>query len=170
MGARLYTINNKVAGIYIRTGEVKKTIDPSCVQSAGHHGRCYKAKAGERYIVTQYRGAEFISLEDAQHANNDWLRGPCHFGVMPANGLLYVPQDPCLCFSGAKLTGFNALNAERSEAHWTIERRARVEKGPAFGKVKPVTPSSSDDWPVYRRDSSRHGASSSVVPAELKTL
>jgi len=57
----------------------------------GHHVRCFPGKATERFLITPMRGAEFIDLSGAgEHMVNDWLRGACSLGQMPANGLFYV--------------------------------------------------------------------------------
>ena len=76
----------------------------------GHHIRCFPGKATERFLITPMRGAEFIDLSGAgEHMVNDWLRGACSLGQMPANGLFYVTPDPCSCYAGARIYGFHAL-------------------------------------------------------------
>jgi outer membrane protein assembly factor BamB len=74
-----------------RTGVVKKTIELGNLISPGHHYRCYRSKASERYLLWPKRGVEFIDLESGNHMRHDWLRAPCKYGVIPCNGLLYVP-------------------------------------------------------------------------------
>jgi len=155
-----------VTGYDLATGKTAKVIDPSSVQSAGHHLRCYRAKATERFLITQFRGAEFVSLSDDNHVNNDWIRGACRYGVMPSNGLLYVPPTPCFCYPGVKLTGLLALAPEDQSKSATT---ARLERGPAFGSLD-IGASSlviSSDWPMYRHDARRSGATSAEVPAQV---
>ena len=77
----------------------------------GHHIRCFPGKATERFLITPHRGAEFIDLVGDEHMVCDWLRGACSLGNMPANGLFYVTPDPCSCYAGARIYGFNALAA-----------------------------------------------------------
>ncbi len=160
-----------ITGYDLATGKPAKVIDPSSVQSPGHHLRCYRAKATERFLITQFRGAEFVSLTDDDHVNNDWIRGACRYGVMPSNGLLYVPPTPCFCYPGVKLTGLLALApGEELKSGEVEESRSgmRLEEGPAFGAVSDQQSAvSKDDWPMYRRDGRRSGATATEVPAEV---
>ena len=81
-------------GLDLRTGEVKKrrTGDGPPV---GGHARCYRDKATERHLVLAGMGVEFVDLADSSWTCDPWVRGTCQYGVMPANGLLYVPPDSC---------------------------------------------------------------------------
>ena len=90
-GLAWHAAEGGIAGYDLATGKVTRSIDPKSVQSRGHHLRCYRSKATERYLITQFRGAEFISLTDDNHSQNDWVRGPCRYGLMPCNGMLYAP-------------------------------------------------------------------------------
>jgi len=164
-----------VVGYDLATGKPTKTIDPSSVQTPGHHLRCYRAKATERYLITQWRGVEFISLEGQPHAQADWTRGACTYGVMPGNGLLYVPPHPCFCYPGAKLTGFNALAAAGEEGRDAVAG-PRLVKGPAYGHVEKQESEISDStapiseaWPTYRHDARRTGAAARDVPPKVET-
>ncbi len=153
------------------TGKIKTTIKVDDAFTPGHHLRCYQSKATVNYIITPWRGIEFVSLTGQEHTQNDWVRGPCKFGIMPSNGLLYAPPDPCFCFPGVKLLGFYALapaSAKRETASG-----ARLQKGPAYGKVNPqsaIRNPQSEDWPTYRHDAARSGFTKAPVPAELKPV
>jgi len=160
------------------TGEVKHTLELGQLISPGHHYRCYRSKATEEFLIWPKRGAEFVDLDGNRHMRHDWLRAPCFTGMLPANGLLYVPPSQCFCYPGVKLAGFLALAAaEQSQtAGWTSETLRdsdRLERGPAYGEVFP--PSSfplppSSDWPMYRRDALRSGATQAGLPPELAKL
>jgi len=159
-----------IAGYDLKTGKQARLIDPSSVDSPGHHLRCYRAKATERFLITQFRGAEFISLTGKDHCNNDWIRGACSYGIMPGNGLLYVPPTPCFCYPGVKLTGFNALAGASAKAAPPTTAGPKLDKGPAYGE-KIFDPRSSildpaSDWPTYRHDGARLGATPCDVPAD----
>jgi outer membrane protein assembly factor BamB len=147
------------------TGEIIKEIAP---ENPGHHQRCYISKATDRYILGGRRGTEFIDMQSGDYMWNSWARGVCRYGVMPANGLLYVPPHSCGCYITAKLTGFNAMSAERKPALAENEEpRSRREQGPAFGHTgKPPHP---NDWPTYRGNSRRDGTTPCSVPTELRT-
>jgi hypothetical protein len=41
--------------------------------------------------------------------NNRWLRSECALGYVPANGLLYHAPDPCACWLGARIRGYEAF-------------------------------------------------------------
>lgn len=149
------------AGRDIATGDAVKRVDASEVFTPGHHVRCYQSKATEKYIVTPERGAEFVSITGAEHTQNDWVRGPCRYGIMPCNGLLYAPPNPCFCYPGVKITGFNALAPALDSGGARPEESAkpRLRKGPAYGKVETeAAPTDEKDWLSYRHDPRRTGA------------
>ncbi|MBL7133686.1 MAG: PQQ-binding-like beta-propeller repeat protein, partial [Phycisphaerae bacterium] len=173
-GLAWHAAKGGISAYDLATGKVVKTIDPSAVQSRGHHLRCYRAKATERYLITQFSGAEFISLTDENHSQNDWVRGPCRHGIMPANGMLYTPPHQCFCFPGAMMTGLNAFTTANDDAMHAIapSTGAALEKGPAFGTIgnRKSKIANSADWPVYRHDARRTGATPCEVPAKVARL
>ena len=162
-----------VEGFDLATGKTVREIDAASVNSRGHHGRCYGGKATSKYILGQQRGVEFLSLEsEAKHTSNNWTRGPCRFGVMPSNGLLYVPQHQCLCNAGSMMNGFNAYaTASETEMAGIVKAAGkldgRLHKGPAYGKARGGQPAAAD-WPMYRRNASRFGATDATVSGKLK--
>jgi hypothetical protein len=64
----------------------------------GHHHRCYRNKATERFLLTSRRGVEFTDVASGEIDLNHWARGDCHIGVMPCNGMLYTSPHPCSCY------------------------------------------------------------------------
>ncbi len=191
-----------IVGHDLATGKVKTTVNADDVFTPGHHLRCYQSKATQNYIITPWRGAEFISITGGEHTQNDWLRGPCGYGIMPCNGLLYAPPHPCFCYPGVKLTGFNALAPAAADAQ-TRPTTKRLERGPAFSEISnpksqisnlksqisnlksqisnpksdisnpksqisnPKSEISKADWPTYRHDARRTGATGRDVPADV---
>ena len=138
----------------------------------GHHYRCYPGKATSQYILTAKRGIEFIDLDGDNHSRNNWVRGTCRVGVLPCNGLIYAPPHSCGCYSEAKLIGFWALAAGgnvKSEVR-RVKEEDRLTKGPAYDNINPssFTLHPSDDWPTFRHDNERSGATNVTVPAQLK--
>ena len=112
----------KIAGFDIRSGKRAKELDASGVQSPGHHLRCYRAKATDKFLITQFRGVEFLSLGEESHNQNDWLRGSCTYGIMPANGFLYAPPHSCFCYAAAMSKGLKAFAGETKTGIGTAGR------------------------------------------------
>ncbi|MGM0489103.1 MAG: PQQ-binding-like beta-propeller repeat protein, partial [Planctomycetota bacterium] len=156
----------------LHTGELKaRDSVAEYLLTPGHHFRCYRGKATERYAIVSKRGVEMLDLAGSHHSRNNWLRGTCQYGILPANGLLYAPPHSCGCYSEAVLRGFWALAGERNPG---LERRGptarrRLQQGPAYdrpGDEKPAA-EKSRDWPTYRHDARRSGVATTAVPAKL---
>jgi len=164
-----------MVGLDPRTGEVVKRVSTREALDQGHHHRCYRNKATTRYIITGRRGAEFIDMTSGDNLRHHWVRGTCRYGVLPANGLLYAPPHPCVCYITAKLNGFWSLAPARTSSDRSIESKEMsvLQKGPQYGAA--VLRSSltglppTDDWPTFRHDVLRTGSTSMSIPAELKT-
>mgnify|MGYP000157996660 CR=1 FL=1 len=65
--------------------------------------------------------------------NNSWTRGACQYGIMPANGLIYLPAHACGCHGNAKLNGFIAMASTNTALAEQTRAGNRVQRGPAFG-------------------------------------
>ncbi len=167
IGAELYCATR---AFDLKTGAPERSIETTGFFSKGHHFRCYPWKATERFLISSNRGCEFLPVNpDDLGARNDYIRGTCGFGVVPANGLLYVPPCSCFCYNGVMQDGFKALAAgeARPVPVQDATSPARLEKGPAYDRPLP----SDDDsrpWPMYRRDPRRLGASESNVGPEVQ--
>jgi len=173
----LFIANNKlwhwqgdgIIGRDLLTGQITKRLNTDDVFTAGHHLRCYQSKATESFLITPNRGIEFVSITGGVNTQNDWLRGPCRYGIVPSNGLLYAPPNPCFCYPGVKLTGFNAMSAEGGAVPELSPSR-RFERGRAYKQAKDLARSgrdSADDWPTYRHDGRRTGAAACDVPVQI---
>ena len=176
----------EIWGVDVHTGQVKRTFTRADVLPGGHHHRCYRNKATERYLICSRRGLEYVDLNGDNHITNWWVRGVCQYGVMPCNGLIYSPPHPCQCFNDIKFDGFHALAPARENRQSDIG--PRLLEGPAYAKVMPaaddltastarpnmiwappVPNADPDEWPTYRHDITRSGAASTNVPADLAT-
>lgn len=158
----------------LKTGEVKfeRPNDQEFFTPGMSHHRCYRNKATEQFVLLGRSGVEFLDMDSGKAIPNHWIRGTCQYGIMPANGLLYVPQHTCACYIKTKLNSFNALAPARtSEAEDRRPKTPRLEKGPAFGDSdRPSAAFGLDPpWPTYRHDIARSGATDAPVPAKLKT-
>lgn len=151
------------------TGAVKKTVSGKYDFRFQHH-RCHQMKVIGSTVVAARAGIEFLDTVTGDVTAHHWVRGSCYFGVMPANGLLYVPPHDCACYVRAKLSGFMALNALRSPvgAH-PISEGQRLRRGPAYGQTTGnATPPGADDWPTYRQNAARSGTTTNKVGPELR--
>ena len=171
------------AGRDLHTGEVKHRIDVGqAFQTTMPHHRCHRDRATERFLVVGRTGVEFIDFDTGETSRHHWTRGVCRFGVVPGNGLLYVPPHSCACFIEAKLTGFNALApiAPHRLPPEEIREEDRLDRGASYGSAvaskggtqgnqRSAVPAGSD-WPTYRHDPARSGATASGVPSRLLQL
>ncbi len=164
----------------LHSGEIKQTSDAvDTIWTVGHHHRCYREKATTQYIISGKRGIEFLDLKFGHHSRNNWVRGVCQYGVMPANGLIYAPSHACGCFMEAKLYGFWALSAKRSakqSAKRKVEsgkRKAQGDqllRGPAYAEKYPTSMlklSLSKEWPTLRGDPLRSGSTTTPLAPKL---
>ncbi|HUT13732.1 MAG TPA: PQQ-binding-like beta-propeller repeat protein, partial [Thermoguttaceae bacterium] len=157
----------------LRTGEVKKEFLPD-IQIDWFHHRCYRSRATDKYFIASRTGLEFIDLEAEHWDVNHWVRGGCLYGFMPANGLTYAPPHSCGCFLESKLFGLNALAADSPGRRLPRELsdEGRLDRGSAWSAASDGQSAGvrkdSDDWPTYRHDAARSGATASPVPVELK--
>ncbi|MFO8011677.1 MAG: PQQ-binding-like beta-propeller repeat protein [Phycisphaerae bacterium] len=172
-----------MVGLDPHSGEEKARISTKTWFEQGHHHRCYRNKATERFILTGYRGVEFLDLETGTAKPHHWSRGACRYGILPAGGLLYSTPHPCECYIQAKLNGLYALAPanEGAEAEPAVlaTDASRIHKGPAFGTIRnpklarrslgeggSETPNR-DDWPTYRHDAARSGSTPTRLAARL---
>jgi outer membrane protein assembly factor BamB len=153
------------------TGAVKRRVEAQALRSPEHHHRCYRNKATSRYLISSYEGAEFLDTEADNHLQHNWIRGACTLGMMPANGMLYVPPDQCFCSPGAKLLGFTALTEAGVSKSRTVPDALRLSKGPAYGQVLAIesrSQSSGSGWPTYRADAARRGTTPTPTSLPLE--
>ena len=154
-----------------RTGKLRKSLP----NKGGYmHARCYRNKATERFLLLGLMGVQMVDFNKGEVWMNDWIRGTCQYGVMPANGLLYIPPDSCACNMKTKLNGLYALASVRESR--PAGRKVLLEKGPAWQSLAKggAEPEASKvrkepaDWPTYRGNPARSGLVNSVVPEELE--
>jgi outer membrane protein assembly factor BamB len=158
-----------LVGLDTRTGAVKKTY-PAKDILVGHHARCYRNKATDRFYLAGEEGIEYIDFASGAVDIHHWLRGACKYGILPANGLIYLPTHSCGCHSNVKLNGFFALTSDAMPKADTPLAQ-RLTRGPAyadavrsFGKG----PAAGDeDWPVYRHDNRRSSGAGADVSGKL---
>ncbi|MGM0488827.1 MAG: PQQ-binding-like beta-propeller repeat protein [Planctomycetota bacterium] len=140
----------------LHTGEIVRRLRTEDAFTTTHHHRCYRDRATERQIIMGRTGIEFINFDGGASLRHCWIRGQCQYGLMPANGMLYLPPHSCACYIQSKLSGLWAL-ASRRQTPYPTREESRLHKGPAFGTIDPSRSLSETDWPTYRHDPSRSG-------------
>jgi outer membrane protein assembly factor BamB len=156
-------------GYDLKTGELKRKI-PCVGDPVGMaHHRCYRDKASLKYILAGRDGVEIIDLVKGWIRNNSWVRGVCQYGVMPCNGMIYAPPDPCACHLKTRLSGFVALSSDKlASVGKTISEKGRLEKGPAYASSRD-SQNKTSQWPTYRGSPDRSGfAPSSIASVGAK--
>jgi outer membrane protein assembly factor BamB len=170
-------VDYAIQGLDLRTGELRKRISTREIFDVEHHHRCYRNRITERFLMSCRRGVEFVDLDSGQNYCDHWVRGGCLFGYLPCNGLLYTAPHPCGCYIEAKISGFFALASDPQPAAVPAPAAPageRLERGPAYGQPA-AAPSAighppSSDWPTYRHDGTRSGATAAVVGPALAPL
>jgi len=161
-----------MTGRDLHTGEIKSEFAPN-VETHWFHHRCYRAKATDKYLLFSRTGIEFIDHAAENWTCHHWVRGGCHYGIMPCNGLIYAPQHPCACYIEAKLYGFTALAppSPTMQPRREVSDRERLTRGPAYDQIRetPDERRATDDWPTFRHDAERSGAVKTTIrPTGLK--
>jgi hypothetical protein len=82
-------------GYDLFSGKVRRSIKSRGGGLYMVHDRCHRNKATASVILTSRSGIEVVDVEKGWLENNSWVRGACQYGIMPANGLIYVPPDAC---------------------------------------------------------------------------
>ncbi len=147
----------------IRTGEITATITSEReTPKMGHH-RCYRNKATVRWLLQGRTWLEFLDPKSGDFSWYPWVRGECQYGIMPANGLIYVPQHSCVCNPLELLASFNVLSPQSSAG----EDPVQLLEGPAYAETQNL-PSGSPEtgWPTYRRDAGRSGYQDLPAPGK----
>ncbi|MHC4403697.1 MAG: outer membrane protein assembly factor BamB family protein [Planctomycetota bacterium] len=163
-----------------QTGRTKREVAAPAIRYVGHHARCYYARATCRYIIAKERGADFVDLDSGEVSWNNWVRGPCRRGVLPANGLLYAGQHSCRCYTETALHGFWALApARRAKDEKRIaHRQPRLQRGAVRAADLAGAPDRrfaeadgrrhASDWPTYRHDAARSGSTAAALSGVLE--
>ncbi|MFI5381954.1 MAG: PQQ-binding-like beta-propeller repeat protein, partial [Tepidisphaerales bacterium] len=152
----------KVVGMDPRTGEIRKTL-------AAPNVHCFPPVATSNYLFSGEM--DLTDLNTGKVLASQITKQACSrdAGVVPANGLLYTFPKHCICWP--MLRDYAALAPAHPVAtpDWDKlqfapeagEARAPENVGPQDG---------AGQWPCYRHDALRSGATPSSIPGELKVL
>jgi outer membrane protein assembly factor BamB len=162
-----------VNGFDPETGKLVKHIDQTMLGPMGHD-RCYRNRITTQYYInTVTGGSDFLDLSSSTELPNPWIRSTCGIGPLPCNGLYYVGPPSCACCNSVMLNAMNALAAEpgltKSDQPIKVGMVSTLEKGPAYNEIenRKSKIENPNDWPTYRHDNTRTGATKNKVPAEL---
>jgi len=122
--------------------------------SRGKH--CATPVATERFFIAPE--CDFTDLETGDHTRARMFKSACRLPFIPGNGLLYTFPVQCECYP--MLRGYMAMASDAPPARM---KSGRLVKGPAFGRV-PAAPATAEEWPTYRHDAWRSGATPSALP------
>ena len=138
----------------------------------GTHGRCHRGVMTERFYMGIAFGIEFWDMATGEMvSDNRWLRSECALGYLPANGLLYHSPDPCACWLGGRIRGYEAFAPSMPQLDYDrVVEAERLTRGPAYDPQLKISNPESGDWPTYRHDALRSGRASCAVPGELKVV
>jgi outer membrane protein assembly factor BamB len=165
-------VDYRIQALDLRTGKPRTELGTKTIFNVGHHHRCTRNRITERFLMSTRRGVEFVDLSSGENWQNHWVRSGCLLGYLPCNGLLYVTPHPCSCYLEAKLVGFNALAPKRVSGRPLPETpdEERLARGPAYDKNAKPKPQieNASDWPTYRHDARRSGATEAAVATDLK--
>ena len=155
-------------GLDLMTGQKKRSFKAR--MTSGHHHRCFMRKATTRYVLGSKRGVEFYDITGKKPAVlYDWMRGICRLGVVPCNGLLYLPPTTCRCYIEAQMHGFLAMAPGRQTNGKTHDLVERTERGTAADS-KLSAKAGAEDWPTYRHDAKRSGSTASEPPTAVEAI
>jgi outer membrane protein assembly factor BamB len=163
-------VDYRIQALDLRTGRTIREVSTRDIFNVGHHHRCYRNRMTSQFLLSCRRGVEFVDLDDGDNYQNHWVRSGCLLGYLPCNGLLYVTPHPCSCYINAKLVGFNALAASMAQKSADVDRRApRLHRGPVYEgiELRDAPSAAADDWPTYRHDPQRSGATEAYLGPEL---
>lgn len=161
-------LDGTVVAMDLKTGRLRRQF-PADQTNYWFHHRCYPGKATTNHIMTSRTGIEFIDLDRQKWDLNHWVRGACLYGILPCNGLVYTPPAPCICYAESMLHSFNAFAPATKDGWKAKPQEMRLHKGPAYSELKTQNSElkTENDWPTYRHDPARSGATKFAVPAQL---
>lgn len=145
------------------TGEILTYL--KCVR-----GNCTRATGTVDSIFCRghdHAGTLRLTVPDHQPRRIALMRPDCHDGVIAAGGLVY--WGPWMCDRSLSLVG-NICLAPAGDFEFDAKAvgSERLETDPgAPNSLKPL-PIAPGDWPAYRADNSRSGASRSKIPVKVE--
>ncbi|HIQ20408.1 MAG TPA: methyltransferase domain-containing protein [Planctomycetes bacterium] len=172
LGDRVWVLGRPNNGVFVTYSvedgsKVAEYRNP--IRSFYIHQRCYAGRATERFQLPPMMGLMLYDMQQDRWFNNHWIRGGCFYGVMPANGMIYVGPHACACYYQSKLNGLAAVTPKAQSAE-APPPEARLRRGPAYRSLGGPPGYSPAEWPVFRHDNARSGYVRTDVPLELQPV
>jgi len=152
-------------GLDPASGKQRRRFLTEKIVDTGHHHRCYQNMATEKYLLMGRRDVELVDLATGEIKTNPWIRGECGLGILPCNGLIYAPPNPCGCWLETMVQGFVALAPQTITP---ADDAGCLEQGVEYDAPQPEE--NPAEWATYRHDCLRSGSTTSAVPSELSLL
>lgn len=150
------------------TGEVRRELEatgPQGVVNVVNKVSCQPLTATQRFVLDA-RLATAWDFATGERRGWRFARGGCQVGMIPANGLGYVPPNACGCLDEQLIGTLAVVRAEDPGFETFVP--APLLRGPAYGfELLPDEGEGGSDWPTYRRDGKRGAALPASVPAKL---
>jgi len=147
------------------TGEVLREVKatgPQGVIENVNKVSCQPLTATSKFVLDS-RLSTIWDFETGQRQGFKFARGGCQVGMIPANGLGYIPPNACGCLE-EQVRGTMALVHSKDMGLHSFAP-APLLHGPAYG-MKPPSPVEGETsvWPAYRHDGQRGAFFSGRLP------
>jgi outer membrane protein assembly factor BamB len=158
--------------VWVLNGPQWEGLDPvtgSITQShRGGTGHCFPPVATAEFLISGEMN--FTDFTAGRMDANQITKGACgrDAGFVPGNGLLYLSPKHCSCYP--MLNGYVALAPAAEPPPPDGPAEPAPEAGPAAGDASAsAAPAPGPaDWPCYRADAWRSGATEAAVPANVQ--
>ena len=126
---------------------------------------CGPTTAVPGYLITCF--GTVADMKTGKVLRPDDIKSPCDVGSFASEGMMITVPSECQC--GYELKGYRVLApAGAIQPHAATDAKARLT---TLETAEPTAMALTDaDWPTYRRDAARSGASTATVGDNVKVL
>lgn len=136
---------------------------PRVKRLARNNGACTASRATVNWLICN---AYLYVGPNGEVRDCFGARGQCGEGVVPANGLIFVPPTACDC--GDYTRGLQALTPSLPGKPFTDEQR--LTQGPAYGQLEANKPYEENAWPVFLGQPQRLSHTDDAIQLPLKQV